>query len=114
MSSQSGRTSRTLRTRSQDFVHSNSQYAAGTVLEDTASSVRHTGQLPGSLATLLPRAPNSAFERLRAMDQSTFRISGLRRSLSPLGISVVQRHAQLAEQVAESAMSGVGRVADET
>ena len=39
---------------------------------------------------------------------------GLRRSLSPLGISVAQRRAQLIEQVAESAMSGVGRVVDET
>ena len=39
---------------------------------------------------------------------------GLRRSLSPLGLSVAQRHAQLAGQVAESAMSGVGCVADET
>ena len=39
---------------------------------------------------------------------------GLPRSLSPLGVSVAQRHAQLAEHVAESAMSGVGRVVDET
>ena len=39
---------------------------------------------------------------------------GLRRSLSPLGLSVAQCRAQLAEQVAESAMSGVGCVADET
>ena len=38
----------------------------------------------------------------------------LRRSLSPLGLSVAQRRAQLAEQVAESAMSGVRCVADET
>ena len=114
MSSPSGRTSRTSRTRSQDSVHSSSQYAAGTALEDTASSVRHTGQLPGSSATLSPRAPNSAFERRRAMTRARSASPGLRRSLSPLGISVAQRRAQLTEQVAESAMSGVGRVADET
>ena len=86
----------------------------GNALEDTASSVRHTGQLPGSSATLSPRAPNSAFERRRTMTRAHSASPGLRRSLSPLGLSVAQRRAQLTEQVAESAMSGVGRVADET
>ena len=114
MSSPSGRTSRNSRTRSQDSVHSSSQYAAGTALEDTASSVRHTGQLPGSSATLSPRAPYSAFEQQRAMTRACSTSPGLRRSLSPLGILVAQRHVQLAEQVAESAMSGVGCMADET
>ena len=38
---------------------------------------------------------------------------GLRRSPSPLGVSVAKRRAQLAERVAESAISGVGQVADE-
>ena len=37
----------------------------------------------------------------------------LRRSPSPLGVSVARRRAQLAERVAESAISGVGQVADE-
>ena len=49
MSSPSGRTSRTSRTRSQDSVHSSSQYAAGNALEDTASSVRHTGTVTRQL-----------------------------------------------------------------
>ena len=43
MSSPSRRTSKTSRTRSQDYVHSSSQYAAGNTLKDTASSVHHTG-----------------------------------------------------------------------
>ena len=111
MSSPSGRTSRT---HSQDSVHSSSQYAAGTALEDTAPSVRQTGHLPGSSATLSSRAPNSAFERRRTMTRARSASLGLRRSLSPLGLSVAQRCAQLVEQVAESAMLGVGCVADET
>ena len=114
MSSPSGRTSRTSRTRSQDSVHSSLQYAAGIALEDTALSVRHTGQLPGSSATLSSRAPNSAFERWRTMTRARSASPGLRRSLSPLGLSVANVVRSSAEQVAESAMSGVGRVADET
>ena len=39
---------------------------------------------------------------------------GLRKSPSPLGLSVAQQCAQLAEQTAVSAMSRVGRIADET
>ena len=37
-----------------------------------------------------------------------------RRSLSPLGVSVAQRRAQLAAQSAATPVSGVGRVAEET
>ena len=113
MSLPSGRTSRTSRTRSQDSVHSSSQYAARTALEDTASSVCNTGQFPGSSATLSPRVPNSAFERRRTMIRARSASLGLRRSLSPLGLLVAQHHAQLVEQVAESAMSGVERMAVE-
>ena len=39
---------------------------------------------------------------------------GLRRSPSPLGLSVAQQHAQLAEQTTLTAISGVGRVEAET
>ena len=42
------------------------------------------------------------------------RISGAAETIVALGISVVEHHAQLAEQVAKSAMSGAGRIADET
>ena len=38
----------------------------------------------------------------------------LRRGASPLGISVVQKRTQLAEHTVESAIFGVGRVAEET
>ena len=36
----------------------------------------------------------------------------LRRATSPLGVSVAQRRAQLAERTAESALSSIGQVAD--
>ena len=39
---------------------------------------------------------------------------GLRRSLSPLGLSVAQRRVQLAEQIAAMVMSGLGCVEVET
>ena len=39
---------------------------------------------------------------------------GLQRTPSPLGVLVAQHQAQLAKHVAESAMSGVGQIADET
>ena len=104
MSSPSGRTSRT---RSQDSVHSSSHYAAETALVDTASSVHHAGHSLSSLAALSSRAPNSAFERRRAITRTRSATLGPQRSLSPLGISVAQRGAQLAKQVAESAMSGM-------
>ena len=39
---------------------------------------------------------------------------GQRRSPSPLGLLVAQCCTQLAEQTSESALSGVGRIEDET
>ena len=101
-------------TRSQDSVHSSSQFATGVALEDTASSVRQTGRLPGSSATQSSVAPNSAFARWRSPSRGRSTSPAPRRVASPLGVSVAQRRAKYAEQTAESAMSGVGRVAEET
>ena len=39
---------------------------------------------------------------------------GQRRSPTPFGLSVIQRCTRLAEQMVESALSGVGRIKDET
>ena len=36
-----------------------------------------------------------------------------RQAISPIGVSVVQRRAQMAEQIAKTAISGVGRVEEE-
>ena len=39
---------------------------------------------------------------------------GPQRTPSPVGVSIAQRHAQYAEQTTVSAISGVGRIAEET
>ena len=58
MSSPSGRSDET---RSQDLVHANLQFAAGTALSDTSSSMRHAGRLPGGSSTIKSRVPNVAY-----------------------------------------------------
>ena len=50
--------------------------------------------------------------RPRSLSRGRFASPGPRRAASPLGVSVVQRSAQLAERTAESAISGVGQIAD--
>ena len=100
-------------TRSQDSVHASLQFAAGTALADTASSVRHVGRLPGSSSTTSGRAPNVTYSWGMAAAQARSASPGLRRSPSPLGISVAQCHARLAEQSTATAISGVGRVEEE-
>ena len=111
MSSPTGRSETT---RSQDSAHSSSQYAAGVALEDTASSLREPGTLPGRSMTVLPSvAPNSAYAQRRLLTRGCSASPRSRRIASPRGVSVAQHHAQMAEQIAESAFSGVGQVADE-
>ena len=112
MSSPTGRSETT---RSQDSVHSSSQYATGVALEDTASSARQTGTLPGRSMTVLPSvASNSAYAQRRLLTRGRYASPRPRRIASPIGVSVAQRRVQMAEQIAESAFSGVGQVADET
>ena len=101
-------------TRSQNSEHASSQYAAGTALADTASSVRHVGRLPGSSSTVSGRAPNVAYSRGMAAARARSASPGLRRSPSPLGISVAQCRARLTEQSTAMAVSGVGRMEEET
>ena len=48
-----------------------------------------------------------------AMTRAHSTSPGLQRSPSPLGMSIAKRRAQLARQIVESAISNVGRVADE-
>ena len=86
----------------------------GTALEDTALSVCHTGHLPDGSSTVTSRAPNAAFSRRMARTRARSASPGPRRSPPPLGMSVVQRCAQLAEQIALTAISGVRRVEEET
>ena len=101
-------------TRSQDSVHASSQYAAGTALADTASSAHHIGRLPGSSSTISGRAPNIAYSWGMAAARARSASPGPRRSPSPLGVSVVHNGVQLVEQSTATAISGVGRVEEET
>ena len=82
-------------------------------LEDTASSARKKGHAGGSSTTQSLVAPNSAFARRRSLSRGSSASRGPRRTASPLGVSVAQHCAQLAERPAESALSGIGQVAEE-
>ena len=101
-------------TRSQDSVHASLQFAAGTALLDTVSSVRHAGRLPGGTSTVMSRAPNVAYLCGMVAARARSASPGLRRSPSPLGLSVAQRCAWLAEQTASTAISSIGCVEVET
>ena len=72
------------------------------------------GRLPGGSSTVTSRAPNVAYSRGMVAARACSASPGLRRSPSPLGVSVAQRRAQLAEQSAATAISGIGHVEKET
>ena len=98
-------------TRSQDSPHGSSQFGVAAALEDTASSVHIGRRQPSPSQTGGQPAPNTAFTfRSVAGVRSRLASAQPRRSLSPLGVSVAQRHAQLAAQSAATAVSGVGRI----
>ena len=101
-------------TCSQDSVHASLQFAAGTALEDTASSAHHAGRLRGSSSTVSGRAPNAAYSRGVAAARARSASLGPRRSPSSLGLLVAQRRVHLAEQSVAMAISGVGCVEAET
>ena len=100
--------------------HSGQQNAPADV-EDTASSVvpHGTTALPGMSgyadASATTIAPNIAF-RMRHAQSPTETSTGMRRtrSASPVGLTIAQRQAQLAAQIASSAASGVSHVAAAT
>ena len=70
-----------------------SEYAVGMALEDTTSSVRRAGTLPGSSSTISTRAPNTAYTQRSALTRAGSASSGLRRGLRRLlGFSLAQRH----------------------
>ena len=81
---------------------------------------RHTSTLvqfcaKGSSTAISPSvAPNSAYARRCAQTRARSASPVLRRVVLPMDVSVARRRVQLATQTAESAMSGVGRVAEET
>ena len=104
MSSPTGRSEAT---RTQDSMHASSQQGADVAIEDTASSVAPRGLV---LTTSRAHSPNATFARGVAAARARSASPRPRRPVSPLGLSVAQRCARLAEQSAATAMSGVGRV----
>ena len=83
-------------------------------LEDTASSVNVGRRRPSPTRSGGNAFPNTAFAHGIAAVRSRSASPQPRRSLSPVGVSVVQRRAQLATQSAATAVSGVGRIERET
>ena len=96
---------------SQVSYHASSLEAAGGVFDDTAS-LRHAtfGIAPGSEATESRPQPNTQFSQ-RLLDVRS-RSTSPRLHHTPLisSVSVAQQRAQMAEQMASSAVSGVGEV----
>ena len=101
-------------TRSQDSPHGSCQFGVAAAFEDTASSVYNGRRQPFPSQTGGQPAPNTAFKFGSAVGRSRSASPHPRRSPSPLGVSVAQRRAQLAAQLAATAVSGVGHVAEET
>ena len=97
---------------------SGSQHAYTDIADTAASAVapQAPGILPGmsgyvGTSTQAP-APNTAFAARRARSLSPSGAGSRRsRSVSPVGLTIAQRQAQLAANIASTAASDVGRVA---
>ena len=100
-------------TWSQDSPHGSSQFGAAASLEDTALSVNIDRRQASPSRTGGQTSPNTAFAFRTSAVRSRSKSPRTHRSPSPLGMSVAQRRVQLAAQSAATAVSGVGRVAEE-
>ena len=116
-------------TRSEGSFHGSSRYAAAEDIQDTAMSVAdiHTipgsvaidiatsasggGVMPGSTAKVSSTSPNTTFQRSHSRGRTWFVLPIIQHVRSLGGFSVAQRCAQLAEQIAASAISGIGQMA---
>ena len=98
--------------RSQRSLRTSSQHNVGIALEDTTMSTLCGGQMPGTSMTISPRAPNSMFTRGCEQPRTCLAFLGLQRTVSPVGLSIVQHCAQLVQQTAEIAMSGIEHIAE--
>ena len=101
-------------TRSQASYRASSQQAVGSALQDTALSARVPSPVRGrSTVPPLSVAPNSAFTQRRSLSRGRSASPGPDGVAPPIGISVVQRRAQMMKQIAEIAISGVGRMEED-
>ena len=99
---------------SEKSVTVHSPTAAEDAYEDTALSVQAEGAPPGVTVQWLTNTPNSAFKQRMEDARPRSMSPWPRRTISPSKLSVAQRRAQIAESKAESAVSGIGIVADQT
>ena len=105
---------RTSETHLQAFYRASSQQAVGSALQDTASFARVPSYARGCSTVVLPSiAPNSAFVRRRSLTRACSISPVLCQAIFLRGVFVVQRHTQMAEQIAETVLRGVGRVEEE-
>ena len=82
--------------------------------EDTASSVQAVGAPPGVTVQWLTNTQNAVFNQ-RMSDVHTHSVSPRPcRTISPSSLSVAQQRVRITEQKVESAVSGVGVVADQS
>ena len=99
---------------SEKSVTVHSPTAAEDAYEDTALSVQAEGAPLGVTVQWLTNTPNTTFKQ-RMEDARLRSVSPRPRwTISPSKLSVAQRRAQIAESKAESAISGIGIVADQT
>ena len=88
--------------------------AADSTMEDTALSVLAVGVPLGVTVQVLPGSPNASFER-RMRDVRSRSVSPRpRQTISSSRLSVAHQRARAVEEKADSEVSGVGMVADQT
>ena len=90
-----------------------SPHAADSTVEDSASSTRRFGSPPGLGVRHASVPPNATFESGRRTVRARSASPRPRRTISPSSLSVARQRALVAEQKAETAISGVEDVASQ-
>ena len=91
-----------------------SPVAADDTIEDRTSSTRRMGPPPGVSVQFITNTPNTTYDSRLHNVHARSTSPRPRRAISLIGLSIAQQPARTAEQWAESAISGVGVVADQT
>ena len=99
---------------SEKSVTVSSPAAAEDAYEDSASSTWRMGPPPDVTVQFISATPNVAYQRRLRDVRARSASPRPRRTILPIGLSVVQQHARTAEQKADSAFSSVGVVANQT
>ena len=97
----------------QGSYHASSQEAAGDLIDMALSQHATIEAAPGSEVTESRPHPNTQYSQRLSDVHSRSMSPRLHRTPSPSGVSIAQRRIQMAEQLATSAMSGVGEVSQQ-